>query len=126
MFRVLGAKGSFFLNYGGAHVAPLLPFKMALLAAECGFQLQNNFHWVKSIAVPLNCGLVTLGQFRPVPSDRYVNDCHEFVFHLTKGGDTPILWSGIEPGSGTTLATNTRSDASAPQSAAVLRLHSND
>ena len=90
VFRVLKAKGSFFLNYGGAHAAPLLPHKMALLAAECGFQLQNTFHWIKSIAVPLPCGLVTLGQFRPVPGDRYANDCHEFVFHLTKGGDTPI------------------------------------
>ena len=87
---MLTAKGSFFLNYGGSHTAPLLPFRMALLTAECGFQIQNTFHWVKSIAVPLPCGLVTLGQFRPVPSDRYANDCHEFVFHLTKGGDTPI------------------------------------
>jgi site-specific DNA-methyltransferase (adenine-specific) len=90
VFRVLKAKGSFFLNYGGSHAAPLLPFRMALLAAECGFQLQNTFHWIKSIAVPLPGGLVTLGQFRPVPSDRYVNDCHEFVFHLTQGGDTVI------------------------------------
>jgi site-specific DNA-methyltransferase (adenine-specific) len=90
VFRVLNAKGSFFLNYGGSHAAPLLPFRMALLAAECGFQLQNTFHWIKSIAVPLPCGLVTLGQFRRVPSDRYANDCHEFVFHLTKDGDTPI------------------------------------
>ena len=95
VFRVLKAKGSFFLNYGGAHAAPLLPFKMALLAAECGFQIQNTFHWIKSIAVPLDCGLVTLGQFRPVPSDRYVNDCHEFVFHLAKGGDTPLVRESI-------------------------------
>ena len=35
--RVLKAKGSFFLNYGGAHAAPLLPHKMALLAGDCGF-----------------------------------------------------------------------------------------
>jgi site-specific DNA-methyltransferase (adenine-specific) len=90
VFRVLKAKGSFFLNYSGSHAAPLLPFRMPFLAAECGFQLQNTFHWIKSIAVPLPRGLVTLGQFRPVSSDRYANDCHEFVFHLTKGGDTPI------------------------------------
>jgi site-specific DNA-methyltransferase (adenine-specific) len=95
VFRVLKAKGSFFFNYGGAHAAPLLPFKMALLAAECGFQLQNTFHWIKSIAVPLPCGLVTLGQFQPVPSDRYVSDCHEFVLHLTKGGDTPLVRDSI-------------------------------
>jgi len=90
VFRVLKAKGSFFLNYGGSHAAPLLPFKMVLLAAECGLEIQNTFHWIKSIAVPSPCGLVTLGQFRPVPSDRYVNDCHEFIFHLSKGGDTPV------------------------------------
>jgi len=90
VFRVLKAKGSFFLNYGGSHAAPLLPFKMVLLAAECGLEIQNTFHWIKSIAVPSPCGLVTLGQFRQVPSDRYVNDCHEFIFHLSKGGDTPV------------------------------------
>jgi site-specific DNA-methyltransferase (adenine-specific) len=90
VIRLLKARGSFFLNYGGSHAAPLLPFRMRSLAAQCSFRLQNTFHWIKSIALPLPGGLVTLGQFRPVPSDRYANDCHEFVFHLTKGGDAPI------------------------------------
>lgn len=93
--RILKPKGSFFLNFGGSHDAPLVPFRMPWLAAECGFRLQNTFHWIKSIAVPLERGLVTLGQFKPVASPRYVNDCHEFVFHLTKDGDTPLVRESI-------------------------------
>lgn len=95
VFRVMRAKGSFFLNYGAAHENRLLPFRLALLAAECAFQLQNTLHWTKPIAVPLERGLVTLGQFKPVQSDRYVTDCHEFIFQLTKDGDTPLAREAI-------------------------------
>src|SRR5207249_113040 len=28
--------------------------------------------------------------YKPINSDRYLNDAHEFVFHLTPAGETPI------------------------------------
>ncbi len=31
---------------------------------------------------------LAVGHYKPINSDRYVNDCHEFVFHFTPAGDT--------------------------------------
>jgi site-specific DNA-methyltransferase (adenine-specific) len=53
--------------------------------------LQNTFHWVKSITVETRAGeLISVGHFKPISSHRYVTDCHEYVFHLTKRGNTTI------------------------------------
>jgi site-specific DNA-methyltransferase (adenine-specific) len=30
------------------------------------------------------------GHFKPISSPRYLNDCHEYIFHFTKEGRTPI------------------------------------
>ena len=61
-------------------------------------QLQNTIHWVKSIAIDrdvagLGAGLtrdLAVGHYKPINSDRFVNDCHEFVFHFTPAGVTPL------------------------------------
>jgi site-specific DNA-methyltransferase (adenine-specific) len=92
--RVLSENGSFFLNVGASPKEPLFPHQMALLACECGWKLQNTFHWVKSISVPDPKGedgdFVSVGHFKPINSKRFVNDCHEYVFHLTKTGAVPL------------------------------------
>ena len=31
-------------------------------------------------------GLATFGHFKPINSPRFLNDCHEYVFHFTKSG----------------------------------------
>ena len=31
-------------------------------------------------------GLKTFGHFKPINSQRFLNDCHEYVFHFTKSG----------------------------------------
>ena len=31
-------------------------------------------------------GLKTFGHFKPINSPRFLNDCHEYVFHFTKSG----------------------------------------
>jgi DNA modification methylase len=55
------------------------------------FRLQNTFHWVKSITVETTAGqLISTGHFKPIQSKRFVTDCHEYVFHLTKDGNVPI------------------------------------
>ncbi len=33
---------------------------------------------------------ISRGHFKPINSPRYLNDCHEYVFHLTPEGRTPI------------------------------------
>jgi site-specific DNA-methyltransferase (adenine-specific) len=91
--RVLKPRGSFFLNLGSAPSNPLLPYQLllALHGEDVGFTLQNTFHWIKSITVTTKDGKqVSAGHFKPIQSPRFVTDCHEFVFHLTKEGQTPV------------------------------------
>jgi site-specific DNA-methyltransferase (adenine-specific) len=96
--RVLRQNGSFFLNLGACPSNPLIPHELvvALKAEGVGFCLQNTFHWIKSITVETKDGLqVSAGHFKPLQSKRFVNDCHEYIFHLTKGGDTPLNRLGL-------------------------------
>lgn len=88
--RVLKDEGSFFLNLGACPANPLLPHELILVLSK-PFALQNTFHWIKSITVETRAGeQVTAGHFKPIQSRRFVNDCHEFVFHLTKNGDVEL------------------------------------
>jgi site-specific DNA-methyltransferase (adenine-specific) len=92
--RVLAEDGSFFLNVGAAPKNPLMPHQL-LLALTDGesplFVLQNTFHWIKSITIETRDGhSLSAGHFKPINSKRFVNDCHEYVFHLTKRGDIQL------------------------------------
>lgn len=88
--RLLKVSGSFFLNIGASPSNPMLPHQIAILMSEY-FVLQNTFHWIKSITVETSDGTETsVGHFKPINSKRYVTDCHEFVFHLTQAGNTPL------------------------------------
>ena len=91
--RVLKEQGSFFLNLGACPSNPLIPHELlvALKGDDVGFVLQNTFHWIKSITVQTKEGeQVSAGHYKPLHSYRYVNDCHEYIFHLTKRGDTRL------------------------------------
>lgn len=95
--RVLAPGGSFFLNVGGKPTDPWVPFDV-LGVMRRHFTLQNVFHWVKSIAILKSevgnyPGLeedLMVGHYKPINSPRFVNDCHEYVFHLTHHGDVPL------------------------------------
>jgi site-specific DNA-methyltransferase (adenine-specific) len=88
--RLLKANGSFFLNVGAAPSNPLFPHEVVLALREL-FVLQNTFHWIKSITVETRAGEeISAGHFTPINSKRFVTDCHEYVFHLTKTGDVPL------------------------------------
>lgn len=95
--RVLAADGSFFLNVGGKPTDPYVPFDV-LSVMRRHFTLQNVFHWVKSIAVLRSevgnyPGMETdlmVGHYKPINSARFVNDCHEYIFHLTHTGDVRL------------------------------------
>ncbi len=77
--RVMKPGGSFCLNIGAAPSNPMLPHEIAieLTSASGGFVLQNTIHWIKSITIEIN-------------SKRFLNDCHEYIFHFTKTGRVEI------------------------------------
>jgi site-specific DNA-methyltransferase (adenine-specific) len=88
--RVLKPDGSLFLNLGAAPSNPLLPHELVLRLREL-FVLQNTIHWIKAISIEDDTGLTSSrGHFKPISSPRYLNDCHEYIFHLTPEGKTPI------------------------------------
>ncbi len=103
--EILSDRGSVFLNIGGKPSDPWGPFEVLSELRDC-FVLQNVIHWIKSVAIQKEdvgryAGIesnVSVGHFKPINSPRYVNDCHEYIFHLTKKGDVELdrLAIGVE------------------------------
>jgi site-specific DNA-methyltransferase (adenine-specific) len=88
--RLLKPAGSFFLNVGSSPSNPMLPHEIVLNLRDL-FALQNTIHWIKAITIEDGKGeQLSRGHFKPINSPRYLNDCHEYVFHLTRAGCTPI------------------------------------
>jgi site-specific DNA-methyltransferase (adenine-specific) len=113
--RLLKPNGSFFLNIGSAPSNPMLPHEIVIKLRDL-FVLQNAIHWIKSIAIdnvgektggphlnPLPQGeadaqrqvrvqasAITYGHFKPISSKRFLNDCHEYIFHFTLNGKIDI------------------------------------
>ena len=91
--RVLSDKGSFFLNIGSKPKDPWVAWEVAFNLKKY-FILQNVIHWIKSIAIskkdvgkyPNIIDDIAVGHFKPVNSNRFLNNCHEYVFHFTKKG----------------------------------------
>jgi site-specific DNA-methyltransferase (adenine-specific) len=84
--RVLKPEGSFLLNVGAPPANPMFPHELVLELREL-FVLQNTIHWIKSISIEEQDGeIVSRGHFKPVNSQRFLNDCHEYIFHFTKTG----------------------------------------
>ena len=89
--------GSLFLNVGAKPTDPWIPLEVAQVARRY-YKLQNTIHWVKSIAIDradVGAGAgfekdVAVGHYKPINSDRFVNDCHEFIFHFSPGGRTRL------------------------------------
>lgn len=95
--RVLAEDGSLFLNVGGKPTDPLVPFQLLDVMLR-HFKLQNVIHWVKSIAImksevgnyPGITQDVVVGHYKPISSKRFLNDCQEYVFHLTKQAEVQL------------------------------------
>ena len=95
--RVLRPEGSLFLNVGAKPSDPWTALDVAQ-AARAHLKLQNIIHWIKSIAIDRSsagsaAGLerdLAVGHYKPINSDRFLNDCHEFVFHLSPNGSTAV------------------------------------
>ena len=95
--RVLRPDGSLFLNVGAKPTDPWTALDVAQ-AARPHLRLQNIIHWVKSIAIDqastgAASGLtrdLAVGHYKPINSDRFVNDCQEFIFHFSPLGSTSL------------------------------------
>lgn len=96
--QVLKEDGSFFLNVGERPADYMLPFEICGKFIEAGYKLQNTIHWVKSISIEVedigkNNFIKTnssIGHFKPIISQRFLSDLHEYIFHFTKKGDIAI------------------------------------
>ena len=95
--RTLSDRGSLFLNVGAKPTDPWIPLEVAQVARR-HLKLQNTIHWVKSIAIDreaMGAGSsieqdVAVGHYKPINSERFVNDCHEFIFHFSPNGRTRL------------------------------------
>jgi len=93
----LAESGSLFLNVGAKPKDPWTALDIAQ-AVRPHLELQNIIHWVKSIAIEKalagsRSGLkddLAVGHYKPINSSRFLNDCHEFVFHFSRTGRTPL------------------------------------
>ena len=97
VLKTMRPDGSFFLNVGAKPTDPWIPLEVAN-AVRKHFKLQNTIHWVKSIAIDREAAGqaagferdVAVGHYKPINSDRFVNDCHEYIFHFTPAGRTRL------------------------------------
>lgn len=103
VYERLAEDGSVFVNVGYRPSDPEFPFRVADTIGRY-FKMQNVIQWVKSISIetvetwsnssgePLfSIPLVeTHGHFKPINSDRYLNGCHEYIFHFTLKGDVKL------------------------------------
>jgi site-specific DNA-methyltransferase (adenine-specific) len=95
--RVLKDNGSFFLNVGGKPSDLVIPYDVENRFRK-HYLLQNDIIWVKSIAimkedVGKSNGLkndVLVGHYKPIQSNRFLNNCHENIFHFTKNATTEL------------------------------------
>ena len=95
--RALAPDGALFLNVGAKPTDPWTALDVAQ-AVRPHLHLQNTIHWIKSIAIEKaaagsRAGLtadLAVGHYKPINSRRFLHDCHEFVFHFTPGGHTPL------------------------------------
>jgi len=85
--RVLRPDGSLFLNVGAKPTDPWTALDVAH-AVRPHLQLQNIIHWIKSIYI--DKAQLAVGHYKPINSDRFLNDCHEFIFHFSPNGATRV------------------------------------
>ena len=83
--KVLKDDGHFFLNIGSINSDPYVALDVCHVFRK-EFVLQNNFTWVKHIAVHDR----GYGQYKPITSKRYTSNTTESIFHFTKNGNVEV------------------------------------
>lgn len=80
IYNKLKPNGSLFLNIGNRPTDQL--FCHDVIDQLDYFELQNTIIWIKSID--------GRGHYKPITSKRFLNDCFEYIFHLTKKKDVEL------------------------------------
>lgn len=86
--RILKENGSLFFNIGDKSSDELKAFEVAKRVNNENLKLQNTIHWIKHISIPEKN--ISVGHFKPVNSSRFLNNCHEYIFHFTKNKDVAL------------------------------------
>jgi len=86
--RVLKENGSLFFNIGDKSSDELKAFNVAKMVNHENLRLQNTIHWIKHISIPEEN--ISVGHFKPVNSKRFLNNCHEYIFHFTKNKEVDL------------------------------------
>jgi site-specific DNA-methyltransferase (adenine-specific) len=97
-YAILKKDGAFILKVGSSHLDPVLPFDVVKEFSRAGYQLQNTIHWIKTISneredVGKNnrkCDDYSVGHYKPITSERFLTDLHEYIFHFTKNGEVHL------------------------------------
>jgi site-specific DNA-methyltransferase (adenine-specific) len=96
---ILKEDGSFFLNLGRTPSDPILPFEVVNRFLNSNYKLQNTIHWIKSVSFEkedmgksngFRNDYVSIGHFKPIVSERFITDLHEYIFHFTKKGNVKL------------------------------------
>lgn len=85
MKNVLKKDGQIFLNVGYSNVDPFVAMDVAQQFRKY-FILQNQFTWVKHIAV----NDTGYGQYKPITSNRFASVTTENIFHFTIDGNVAV------------------------------------
>lgn len=95
--EILKDDGSFFLNIGGKPSDSFLPFDVAREFSK-HYKLQNVIHWIKHISITKDASTktnginndISIGHFKPINTNTYLNQCQEYIFHFTKTGEVQL------------------------------------
>lgn len=79
--------GSIFWIVGEGRLTEQWVTQRPVYEAGDHLHVQNHIIWVKSIALD---GVGAHGHYRPINSARFLPDCWEHVFHLTRAGDVQL------------------------------------
>lgn len=85
VLRILKEDGSFFLNAGSTCVDPWISIDVANTIRDY-FILQNKIVWAKSIVIDDKSS----GHFKPVTSQRFINNFYEDIYHFTIDGNVKL------------------------------------
>jgi len=92
--NIMSEESSFFLNVGGKPSDMTIPFDV-LARFRKYYKLQNVIHWIKSISIskkdvgnyPNILSDISVGHYKPVNSNKYLNNNQEYIFHFSKKGN---------------------------------------
>ena len=98
--KILKEDGSLFLNVGNIPSDQWIANDVANIFRKY-FVLQNTIIWNKSISLKKSdiskeytntdtYQVISIGQYQPVNSKKYLNNCFEYIFHFTKSGNVKL------------------------------------